>query len=201
MRHQGKITRWDDNKGFGFVAWHGGGSPVFVHIKAFRKGSRRPVVDDIITYELGKDERGRPRAENVSFPRQIVEEKPVKPQSSQPSIAIAYLWIFLIALCAATVSKHLPPAVLLFYAGASAVTFIFYGFDKAAAQLGRWRTPESTLQFLGLIGGWPGALLAQRTMRHKTQKESFQGTFLGTIALNTAGLVAMFIWHLQSTQN
>jgi len=38
----------------------------------------------------------------------------------------------------------------------SLLTFFVYGFDKHAAETGRWRTQESTLHLLALIGGWPG---------------------------------------------
>lgn len=59
----------------------------------------------------------------------------------------------------------------------SLVTFFVYRSDKRRAQSGAWRVPEATLHFLGAIGGWPGALLAQRRYRHKTSKPSFQIVF------------------------
>ncbi|MDB6078026.1 MAG: hypothetical protein JWO82_1773 [Akkermansiaceae bacterium] len=49
--------------------------------------------------------------------------------------------------------------------------------DKLKAEAGAWRTPESTLHLLELLGGWPGAFLAQRRYRHKTSKVSYQFTF------------------------
>jgi uncharacterized membrane protein YsdA (DUF1294 family) len=60
--------------------------------------------------------------------------------------------------------------VIVIYAGASLIAFVAYALDKAAARAGRWRTQESTLHLLALIGGWPGALLAQRQFRHKTAR-------------------------------
>ena len=33
----------------------------------------------------------------------------------------------------------------------------------------------------GGLGGWPGAMLAQRTLRHKTQKQSFKVTYWATV--------------------
>jgi uncharacterized membrane protein YsdA (DUF1294 family) len=59
----------------------------------------------------------------------------------------------------------------------SAITFFAYRSDKRRAEAGEWRIPESTLHFAELIGGWPGALLAQRQFRHKTSKVSFQVAF------------------------
>ena len=46
--------------------------------------------------------------------------------------------------------------------------------DKRSAETGRWRTPENTLHITELLGGWPGALVAQQVFRHKTRKVSFQ---------------------------
>jgi uncharacterized membrane protein YsdA (DUF1294 family) len=52
----------------------------------------------------------------------------------------------------------------------------------------RWRIQESTLQFVGLVGGWPGALFAQDVFRHKSKKAEFQVTFWVTVVFNCAGL-------------
>ena len=56
--------------------------------------------------------------------------------------------------------------------------------DKSAALSGRLRTSEDTLLVVGLLGGWPGALIAQKLLRHKSRKGSFQLLFWGTVALN-----------------
>jgi uncharacterized membrane protein YsdA (DUF1294 family) len=59
----------------------------------------------------------------------------------------------------------------------SIFTFFAYRSDKRRAEAGAWRISESTLHFAELIGGWPGAFLAQRKFRHKTSKASFQVAF------------------------
>ena len=79
-----------------------------------------------------------------------------------------------------------------FYACVSIVCFAAYALDKRAARTGRRRTPERTLLLLGLIGGWPGAFLAQRTLRHKSSKTSFLIWFWLTVALN-AGLLVLLV--------
>ena len=84
----------------------------------------------------------------------------------------------------------LPGAVWLGYLGFSVATFVAYALDKSAAVQGRWRTPERTLHLLALAGGWPGALLAQQLLRHKTRKAAFIRVFWVTVGLNVAGLVA-----------
>jgi len=63
--------------------------------------------------------------------------------------------------------------------------------DKPAASANAQRTPEITLHGLALAGGWPGALLAQQFLRHKSTKQEFRQTFWGTVLLNLAGLVAL----------
>lgn len=67
--------------------------------------------------------------------------------------------------------------VLSAYALVSGVTFIAYAIDKHAATQGKRRTPERTLHTLELAGGWPGAFFAQRMLRHKTRKKSYQIVF------------------------
>jgi uncharacterized membrane protein YsdA (DUF1294 family) len=68
------------------------------------------------------------------------------------------------------------------------VAFLIYGHDKSAAVRNAWRVQESTLHLFGLLGGWPGALAAQRLFRHKSSKASFQTTYWITVVLNCAAL-------------
>lgn len=77
------------------------------------------------------------------------------------------------------------------YLCASLVCFAAYALDKGAARKNRRRTPERTLLLLGLIGGWPGGVLAQRWLRHKSAKRSFQLKFWLTVIVNigVAGLL------------
>jgi len=77
------------------------------------------------------------------------------------------------------------------YAFMSAVTFAAYAADKSAAQRGRFRTRESALHLLELLGGWPGALIAQRLLRHKTVKASFQAAFWVCVAVNLISLIVV----------
>ena len=72
--------------------------------------------------------------------------------------------------------------------------YVMYARDKSAARQGRRRTPEATLLLLGLLGGWPAALIAQRRLRHKTAKTSFQVRFWLTVVAN----VTPVIWYLQA---
>lgn len=72
MRFQGRITSWDEARGFGFITWNGGSDKVFVHISAFSDRRRRPSVGDIVSYEVVKNAQGRHQANKVAFPGQTV---------------------------------------------------------------------------------------------------------------------------------
>ena len=77
----------------------------------------------------------------------------------------------------------------------SMVTFVAYAVDKSSARNGTWRVSESTLHFLSLTGGWPGALVAQQVLRHKTRKQSFRFVFRITVILNCC----VFVWLFTPT--
>jgi uncharacterized membrane protein YsdA (DUF1294 family) len=70
------------------------------------------------------------------------------------------------------------------YTVMSAVTFIAFWLDKRAASRNAWRTPEATLHALEALGGWPGALFAQKFLRHKSSKLSYRITLWAIIALH-----------------
>ena len=185
-RYQGKISSWKDEQGFGFITQSGGGPSVFFHIKAFTERGVRPAAGDIVTYELSANDKGQPRAERVAFVRErhARPETPSGARSGSPLIAFGFFAVLVVAVALG----RLPALALGLYAGASLITFVVYGVDKSAARNGRWRTKESTLHMLGLVGGWPGALLAQRVYRHKSKKQEFQIVFWCTVLVNCAVL-------------
>lgn len=76
--------------------------------------------------------------------------------------------------------------VALLYTALSLLAFILYAIDKNAAREKRRRIAERTLHAVGLAGGWPGALLARRLLRHKTRKQPFRTVFWLTAAGNLA---------------
>ncbi|MEO0795262.1 MAG: DUF1294 domain-containing protein [Verrucomicrobiota bacterium] len=76
----------------------------------------------------------------------------------------------------------------------SLVTFVAYGIDKRAAKKGSRRIPENTLHLFALFGGWPGALMGQKTFRHKTVKSQFRIVFWMTIAVNLAATTWLLGW-------
>lgn len=73
---------------------------------------------------------------------------------------------------------------LVAYGAVSLLTFLVYWHDKRRAQAEGQRIPENVLHALELAGGWPGALLAQQLLRHKTRKVSYQLVFWLIVALH-----------------
>ena len=186
MRTKGKITSWNDEKGFGFITPGTGGKRVFVHIKAFGNRNPRPEVNQTVTFALSTDKQGRPCAVNATFAGDRLTQKA---KQSNGSVSIIVAAFFLIIVGTSVLAGKIPPFILAFYIVASLLTFIMYAVDKSAAKKGKWRTQENTLHLLSLAGGWPGALVAQQKLRHKSMKRSFRSVFWVTVLLNCAVLV------------
>ena len=73
---------------------------------------------------------------------------------------------------------------LALYPAVSLVSLLLYWQDKQQARTQAWRTPEKVLHASELLGGWPGALLAQQLFRHKTRKVAYQAVFWGIVLLH-----------------
>lgn len=102
--------------------------------------------------------------------------------------AVAFIGGLIVAANLALLPWWLPGLYLLL----SFVTFAVYDIDKKASIQGQWRTPEFRLQLFALMGGWPGALLAQNLLRHKSNKNSFLRFFWLMTLLN----LGAFFWFV-----
>jgi uncharacterized membrane protein YsdA (DUF1294 family)/cold shock CspA family protein len=203
---KGRLKNWDDAKGFGFIQPQGGGAEVFAHISVMR-GDRRPQPGDEVLFIEGRDQRGRPRAEHLrlaaelSLDREAIRRKPKTSSKAAPAARksatrsthraarqgsiqnFAGKSVILALLCLLPVVGALQLLgkglwwVLPLYLLASLLSFLQYWLDKRSAQSGGRRTAENTLHLIELAGGWPGALVAQQTFRHKTRKLSYQAVF------------------------
>lgn len=166
---EGTIVSWDDDKGFGWIDCKG--RRHFAHIKDFDRGQRRPAKGDVVTFASGMDEKDRSCAKAIRFVR--------RGGSGRMGIGSWIVLAFLLVL-PLLASARLPfpwwmgPCWL---STTSLITYGFYSSDKKRAQSGQWRISETRLHLLGILGGWPGAWIAQRRLRHKTVKGSFQLVF------------------------
>lgn len=185
MRDKGKLANWNDERGYGFIVPFSGAARVFVHVRAFSNRARRPEINDVVTYTLSKDEKGRPCAINATL---AGARRPPRSKRRSSAWAILTAGLFLSAVGALIFIANLSTIVFVLYLTASIATFFAYRFDKSAARKGHWRTEEGTLHMLALIGGWPGALVAQSVLRHKTRKQAFLVIFWLTVILNCVAL-------------
>lgn len=192
MRYQGHITTWKDDQGYGFITPDGGGPEVFIHIRAFANRQRRPVGQEVVTYQLQFDGRGRAQAARAAFADEPVKRAKPEAGPGRNRMAPWFAIVFLVFVGLAVWLGRLPLAVLVLYLVFSIITFMAYAFDKSAARRQQWRTQESSLHLFALLGGWPGALAAQRLLRHKSAKASFQLGYWFTVLLNCAALGWLF---------
>lgn len=199
MRLEGTLKSWNDDRGFGFIEPAQGGQDIFLHISAFPRGAGRPVPGQRLTFEVGLNAEGKKQARRIELlalptlaQRRMAERSQQRDAPVPWTLASGAVLLAFAVLCGVIAFRWgLPGWVLLAYGVGSVVCFLAYAFDKSAAVAGRWRTPENTLLMLGLLGGWPGGLLAQHLLRHKTAKPSFLAAFWVTVVVNVAGLVAV----------
>ncbi|TXH88596.1 MAG: DUF1294 domain-containing protein [Rhodoferax sp.] len=176
MRFQGKISKWNDERGFGFIEPAKGGQELFVHIKAFAPGLGRPQVGAMVSFEVEPAQDGKKRAvriEPMTVSRGRGNKPPVR-QKSWNRASLSVLGVFVLSYPLILLFGRPLPYAWAAYLGMSVVTFGFYWVDKRAAEANAWRISESTLITLGALCGWPGAVVGQHVFQHKTIKESFR---------------------------
>lgn len=210
MQKQGTIVRWDPERGFGFVRAPTTDADVFFHIGDFRGGRTAPAEGLPVSYEEihvgGKGPRamavvplqaegrgdGRPssRSSRRSSTGDARRQRPAPHAAAEIRAMLLLVPLYAALLVWAAWSQRLAVPIVLTAPLVGVITFYLYWRDKFAAQRGAWRTPEITLQLASLIGGWHGAWLAQRLLRHKSSKASFRQVYWGSVALHWALLLA-----------
>ncbi|MCK4587986.1 MAG: DUF1294 domain-containing protein [Gammaproteobacteria bacterium] len=101
--------------------------------------------------------------------------------------------MFVVMVCSYYLG-YTPLLVLFVFISSSVLTYIAYSKDKSAAINGEWRVSENTLHLFSVLCGWPGAIIAQQKLRHKTKKTSFLIIFWIALFVN----VGVFSWlHTQ----
>lgn len=198
MRYQGKLVKWHDDKGYGFLKTSNDSKEVFLHISDSRSLAKRPEVKDLLSYELIRDGKGRFRAVNVAYAAQSLPVSAHRKPVRLNSLFVMYILMFLTFVLERTLSGFLPITFTLILLGSNLILFLYYYQDKTSAIKQGWRTPESTLHWLSLVGGWPGAYVAQRMFNHKHKKSSFVAIYKLTVLLNC---IALMLYALPALQN
>ncbi len=171
-----RIVEWDQARGRGTLCFEKHRIPL--QRDDFMVHHKRPEVGDVVEFRLGRDEAGRITAQEVEH------------HNDGGRIRFWHLLELLVLMAA--------PGYALFrladrndwrlvvgcVLGLSTIGFLLYWLDKLRARYGQWRVAESSLHLVSLLGGWPGAFLAQRHFRHKTSKLRFQLVFWLIITLH-----------------
>lgn len=189
-RFEGTLESWNDDRGYGFIALPRGGKSVFAHISTFENLSGRPRVGQLYSFTVLTLDDGRLRAQRT----RPVEDAVVLPRSRSSAGPIVGGLVILIFVTEYVVLSYLWPLpiwVAGIYLGISVACFLLYAEDKSKARNGRWRVAESSMQVIALIGGWPGAIVAQQVLRHKTRKRGFQFVFWTAVVLNMTALALL----------
>ena len=171
-----RIVEWSPGKGHGFISFER--HRIFLHLRDFTVNHKQPEVGDVVEFVLGRDHKGRLCAQKVEH------------RNQGGRIRFWHLLTLLPLLVA--------PGYALWQAGGrsdwrlvfgcsaglSLVTYLLYWLDNSWTRQGAWRIAESTLHLAALLGGWPGAFLAQRHFRYKSAKLRFHLLFWMIITLH-----------------
>lgn len=201
MRYQGKLIEWHDDKGYGFiqpVGQHATEQKIFLHIRSFARRGPRPLPGAWLEYEVIQDGKGRLNAQRVRYvrPQHSVSTPAATPAANATLKKSAFnrpvhqhwrgglITLYSAFIIALQWTQQLPHWFMILPLLLSGLAYWLYAVDKKAAQQGSQRIAEKNLHLLALLGGWPGALLAQQTLRHKSAKVKFLQLFWATVILN-----------------
>lgn len=175
----GKVAEWDRQKGYGFLGT--GRERIFLHRRDFQVWRGVPQVGELIQYVRGRDAAGR-----------LCAVQAVQTGNGISRAAGAVSWPGLLFLLALLLTVPVVAGWVYdfdnlgwgaYFMAVNLLTWRCYGGDKRCAREGAWRTPEVAMHFLEIMGGWPAAFLAQRRLRHKCAKTSYQIVFWGIVLL------------------
>ena len=215
MKMQGVVSRWDPDKGFGFIKSPQSSQDVFFHIREFSAPDRSmPQPGLSVEFETihvgGKGPRGMAvcpvsahaqRTQDRSPRHQMAggrssRHRPLRMDrpASGSKVFLPLMVVWAAAIVWATLRGLMPLWAIPVLSLINLLAFYLYWWDKYAVGKGHWRTSEATLQLWGLAGGWPAAWLAQQLLRHKSRKESFQSAYKACVGLHCIALAAWLLW-------
>lgn len=209
MQLTGKVVFWQDQKGFGFIICDQSQEKLFFHIRdllpdPLTNKKVRPAEGDTLSFMRGSDKQGRAIATALTL---VQSQKTHSAPTRRPKtvdlaytqdIALYFRAAFLSLVIIALLFGSLPYVLPILYIEASLFTYWLYQADKNAAIARQpQRLPEESLQMFSLIGGWPGALFAQKKLAHKRSKPLFQREFWLVVLANCILLIWLLSQHGQ----
>ena len=94
--YKGRLERWNDERGFGFIRPENEKSEVFIHISALKKMRRKPIIGDVIFYKIHTQSDGKKRAVNAKI--EGVKEISTKVRRKTSATLKPKLFLFLILI-------------------------------------------------------------------------------------------------------
>lgn len=206
MQLSGTVVYWHDDKGYGFVVCEQTTEKLFFHIRDNTQRNLRPQNGDRLQFSLQQDHKGR----NIAAPWQFISAN-TNTNTNQIAatrsklklagerdiahtnyIALIFRIIVLVAVILGLLFGKLLYVLPLLYIEASLFTYWLYKADKDAAIARHGsRLTEESLQLFSLIGGWPGAYIAQQKLAHKRSKRSFRREFALVILGNSLLIICL----------
>lgn len=190
---RGRLIKWQDDRGFGFIQPVDGGKEVFLHISELKDATRRPKVGDTIYYQaITENDQLRARNGFILGARSKINSQSSAKKVASPAISKSKFFVLEILILSLIPLigvihffwKTATPIPLILYLVMSLVTFVLYADDKSRAEQGKRRTPENTLHLCELAGGWLGGFIAQRQIHHKSRKKSYQIVFWAIVIIH-----------------
>ena len=202
---KGTLVMWNDQKGFGFIHPEGSLEDYFVHISTFKRGlTRRPEIGDEVLFRAQEGKEGKKRASFATIPALTPGPEPapshfeLKPLPRNWGINLLIITPLVLSGYLLIMAKN--PIPFFSYWILSLLTMFLYGTDKANAATHKWRVPEHYFHILEILGGWPGALIAQNDFRHKTRPSAYLWILRGIITIHLMAWFIYFYWTARQTE-
>lgn len=97
MSSKGKLIRWNDDRGFGFIKSESLKGDIFIHISALKSMSRKPRGGDIIYFDIVTDKNGKKRAENARI-EGVPTKRNTNPRSKKSSFKFNIIILILLGM-------------------------------------------------------------------------------------------------------
>nr|WP_315242237.1 DUF1294 domain-containing protein [uncultured Albidiferax sp.] len=199
MKKKGKIHHWNTSRGMGFIRSPQTGYDVLFRIKDYR-GSALPREGETVWFDEVTSVHTKPHAIGVSTVSGNADVHSTRPRhyigrksNARPYVMLLFLWVVLgiWGVWSYRLSIWLVAAVL----GLNLLTVLAYATGPQSTRHRRWWTPaEPVLHLLSLLGGWPGAGLAQAILRYRSRTPLFATLYWCTVVVHLALLLGWLLW-------